>query len=336
MIKYRYALNENGQTICADDIAGKVISEKFTCLGCENPLIARVNGEKVRPHFAHKTQVECSGETYLHKLGKATFVDVYTRCLEAGEPFIIQLAATKVCRKFHPAIITNCDLGCVEKEYDLTEYFHNVQVEKRDGQFVPDVLISSKSRPSEKIYIEIAHTHFMSERKESSGNRVIEIPIETEEDINKIRKSSLSASDALFIGFNHATEAITDSECKCAVKKCYAFFVYESGKANLEFNELRAVHSKARKSDRLIYSNLFFSNAGAKSPFENQTEGGRLFIEQVELAANRNVPIKNCYLCRYHAESYDALKGLPIFCKTFKKACGSNEAANCERYRNVV
>jgi len=337
MIKYRYALNENGNTVCADEIAGAAVTEKFTCLGCEGLLIAKVNGEKVRPHFAHKVQAECNGETYLHKLGKAAFFEIYTKCLRAGEPFKIHLSATKICRKFFPALMPGCNLGSVEKEYDLTAYFQDIRVERRDGEFVPDVLISNKKNPAEKVYIEIACTHFLSERKVLSGNRIIEIPIETEEDIEKIQKASLSANDALFIGFNHSTEAITDSDCRCAAKKSFAFFVYESGKANLELNELKVVHSKARKSDKIIYSNIFFAGSiESKSPFDNQVDGGRIFIEQVELAAKRNVPIKNCYLCRYHAESYDAIRGRPIFCKTFKKACGSNEAASCERYRKAV
>lgn len=334
MIKYRFALNENGQTVCADDIAGQLVVDKYSCVGCGNPLIAKVNGEKVKPHFAHKVQVECSGETYLHKLGKAAFVETYKKCLEEGEPFKIRLRSAKTCTKFYPAIMTGCSLGEVEKEYDLTGYYQHVEVEKRDGQFIPDVLLVSKTRPDETIYIEIAYTHFLSEQKERSHKRIIEIPIESEEDVEKIRRANLSANEALFIGFNHATEAITDSECKCASKKCYAFFVYKSGKSNLELNELVAVHAKAAGKGQVIYSNLFFPDGGEKrKAFQDQAEGGRLYIEQVKLAASRDVPIKNCYICRYHGENYDSVNGHTIFCKTFKKTCGSNEAAECERYR---
>lgn len=252
MIKYRYALNENGNTVCADEIAGAAVTEKFTCLGCEGLLIAKVNGEKVRPHFAHKVQAECNGETYLHKLGKAAFFEIYTKCLRAGEPFKIHLSATKICRKFFPALMPGCNLGSVEKEYDLTAYFQDIRVERRDGEFVPDVLISNKKNPAEKVYIEIACTHFLSERKVLSGNRIIEIPIETEEDIEKIQKASLSANDALFIGFNHSTEAITDSDCRCAAKKSFAFFFMRVVRPTWSLTSLRLCIQKRESQIRLF------------------------------------------------------------------------------------
>lgn len=334
MIKYRFAFNEEGATICANDIAGRPVVDKFSCVGCGDPLIAKVNGEKHRPHFAHKTQIECSGETYLHKLGKAAFVETYKKCLADGEPFKIRLKSVKTCTKFYPAIMTGCSLGEVEKEYDLTDYYHHIEVEKRDGQFIPDVMLVHKTKPDEVIYIEIACTHFLSEEKERSQKRIIEIPIESEEDIGKIRKASLSATDALFIGFKRETHAITDSDCVCASKKCYAFFVFESGKAKLELSELAVVHARAQKRG-VIYANFHIPHDGDRTtPFENHAEGGGgLFIDQVRLAAARSVPIKNCYLCRHFSASYDAFKGKPVYCMAFRKTCGSNDAAECAWYQ---
>jgi hypothetical protein len=226
MAKYKYAFDKNGLTVSAEAIARKPVNEDYWCIGCESPVIAKVNGEIKKPHFAHKAQVECNGETYLHKLGKSAFVETYRKCLELGNPFIIKVSATKICTKMSPIIMKNCIFEEIEKEYDLTDYYQEVFVEKKDGEFIPDVLLVSTKNPDQKIFIEIACTHFLSEKKEQSMNRIIEIPIESEDDIEKIKKASLSPADAMFVRFNHSSETVTDSECRCARRNCYAFYVY--------------------------------------------------------------------------------------------------------------
>lgn len=334
MVTYQFALTEGGLIISVNDIAGKPVTENYWCIGCGNPLIAKVNGKIYRPHFSHKTQVECNGETYLHKLGKAVFVKTYKNCLELGLPFKIKLRAARVCKKFSHVIMTGCNLGEVEKEYDLTNYYQEIYEEKRTGGFVPDVLLVSKKNPGEKIFIEIACTHFLSEKKEHSAGRIIEIPIESESDIEKITKAILSPSDALFIGFNHYSEAVADAECHCAGKYYYGFYVYQGGKAYLEYNKLMVIMSKIRGNSKIIYSNVFPSkNIEVDGIFDHGEIRGLMFIDQVVLAARKKIAIRNCFLCRYHGNNWDATNEHSIFCKTFRKTCTSNEAANCERYR---
>lgn len=328
-------MNESDSVISANDIAGRPVIESYRCIGCGNSLIAKVNGEKMKPHFAHKIQVECSGESYLHKLGKLTFLETYKECLSLDKPFNIQLSLSKKCTKFAPHIIQDCRLGNFEKEFDLTNYFQEISIEKRDGQFIPDLLLISKKDPTTKIYIEIACTHFLSEEKEQSSNRIIEIPIETEDDLQKIRRACLNKDDALFIGFNQSAQAITESECHCANKICFGFIVYKNGKSNLEIGKLSHIHSRLRQvKSTSIYSTITLINSTDSSRELDTSEiGGRSFIEHVRIAAQRGVPIKNCYLCKYHGRNWDGLKGESIFCKTYKKTCGSNEAADCDRYR---
>ncbi len=335
MVTYKFAFKENGSTVTANEIAGKPVLENYWCIGCGNPLIAKVNGKVYSPHFSHKVQVECSGEKYLHRLGKAVFVETYKKCLESDLPFTIKLRAAKTCRKFSPIIMRDCNLGEVEKEYDLTNYYQEIYEEKKAGEFIPDVLLVSKKNPNEKIFIEIACTHFLSEKKEQSANRIIEIPIDSEDDIEKIKNASLSPRDALFIGFSHNSESVTDSECYCAGHKYYGFYVTQGGKALLEFNKLMAIYSNiCNNKSKLLYSNVFPSKRiETDGIFDYGEARGLLFIEQVRLAARKNIAIRNCYICRYHGNNWDTTIEHSIFCKTFKKTCTSNEAANCERYK---
>lgn len=333
MIKYRYALNESGQTVCADDIAGQFIFEKFSCLGCGGDLIAKVNGTKMKPHFAHKVQVECSGETYLHRLGKKVFFETYKKCLDSNDSFNIRLRGEKVCKKYYPSIMTGCNIGFLDKEYDLTNHYQDIFEEKRDGQFIPDVLLVSKKKPSEKIYIEIACTHFISEEKERSHNRIIEIPIESEQDIEKIRSRLLSHENASFIGFNQKTTAITDAECVCSSKDAYGFFVLQSGKSFLDYGKLQSIYHETKRNDVIYFNILIADEIKRRYSFQDQADSGYLYINQVFAAEKECIPIKSCYLCRYHGDNKNSVDKSGIFCKTFRKTCKSNDAAECERYR---
>lgn len=257
MSKYKYASNSCNLVIFADDIAGKHVHESYTCIGCGNPMIARVNGELRKPHFAHKTQIECNGETYLHKLGKQVFFETYKKCLDSGEPFNITLNASKICKKMTSVTRKSCTVGEVEKTYDLTDYYQDISIEKKHGEFIADVLLSSKTHPDRKILIEIACTHFLSEKKSLSEHRIIEIPIDSEEDIEKIKKAHLSPSDAMFLGFNLNSETATDSECRCAGLNCHVFYVYKNGKARLETTQLLLASSNIEKTkSNLLYHNI--------------------------------------------------------------------------------
>ena len=71
MIKYRYAHNSDGQIVNIDEIKRNESEENelYTCLACGNELITRLGNVKIN-HFAHKQTINCSGETYLHNLGK--------------------------------------------------------------------------------------------------------------------------------------------------------------------------------------------------------------------------------------------------------------------------
>lgn len=335
MAKYKYALNTHNSIISAADIAGKPVTESYACIGCGNAMIARVNGQIKAPHFAHKAQVECSGETYLHKLGKKAFFDTYRSCLDSGEPFNITLNSSKICKKMASVTRKSCTVGEVKKTYDLTDYYQDIFIEKKHGEFIADVLLSSKTHPDRKILIEIACTHFLSEKKSLSEHRIIEIPIDSEEDIEKIKKAHLSPSDAMFLGFNLNSETATDSECRCAGLNCHVFYVYKNGKARLETTQLLLASSNIEKTkSNLLYHNIILEpesdtyNLNAYIDYK-----GQIFVEQVELAVKKKIDIKNCYACRYHGENWSYSNNHSIYCKYLKKSCSSNQAADCEFYR---
>ena len=82
--------------------------------GIKNYLIPAFGNQVLskikKPHFAHKTVLECNGETYLHRLGKRAFFETYQKCLAENEPFYITFHVPKKCQKFK-----NPNLGNVHR-----------------------------------------------------------------------------------------------------------------------------------------------------------------------------------------------------------------------------
>ena len=344
MVKYRFAIDSADRIIDAEAFPDHAGSSLYWCVSCGQELIAKVKGKIKRPHFAHKHQVECNGETYLHRLAKLAFLESYSECLREDAPFLVSICVPKYCDRFKQIISCFSRLPDSQHEYDLTSYYQQIDVETREGSFVPDIMLKSKSRPDEKVFVEIAVTHFLSEAKSSSGHRIIEIPVETEDQISVIRSKRLTSSDALFVGFAPSPALATNDECRCASAQVYCFYVFESGKSFMERAAVATIHAKLeRRRKSIIYYNIFIEKPSHDLPEEWEPDfmdvgyfdlnRGGLFVEQVLLASSRRVPIRNCFLCRYHGDNWDGEASHSIYCKTYRKTCNSNEASTCDRYR---
>ncbi len=335
MVRYRYALDSKGLIVSAESLVGTQNRDTYHCASCELELIARVNGKVQQPHFGHKSVVECNGETYLHRLGKQAFVETFQKCRDDRVPFTIRFNAPRVCSRFKQLTNRVCDIGNDLHEYDLTQYYSVMRVEKRDGEFIPDVSLHSPNRPDDIVYIEIAVTHFLSSRKAMSGNRIIEIPVAAEDDIDRIRSGIIDDEHASFRGFYPEIQVVPDGECQCGQKNYYAFYVFKSGKAFLDHGSLRSLQNKIHQmKPKLIWTNLIQEeeNRDDVRYYRDQIPN-RLFIKNLHIAQKEGVPIKNCFLCRYHGQNWDGSTEHKIYCKTYRKACNSNDARTCDRYR---
>lgn len=98
IIQYAYALSND----CLYHISEVKPENKRTCecLSCETELIPRKgkNSDDYH-HFYYKSKVTCSGETYLHKLGKKCFIEEYEYCIDNGKDFLLEYEATHVCSR---------------------------------------------------------------------------------------------------------------------------------------------------------------------------------------------------------------------------------------------
>ena len=181
MKETRFALTENDEVVAAEK--GKDLSAKHLfCLGCGEPVThcaAFTFGPSSRvAHFRHLrggTSSSCiaSYESYLHNLAKRRFYEHYL----ASEVFTVKREVSLKCSHAKYPYCTKEFEECL----DLKQLYPYIELEKKNGQFIPDCRIYDKDNNS--IYIEIRYSSQASNKKIASGIPIIEISISSEEAI---------------------------------------------------------------------------------------------------------------------------------------------------------
>lgn len=331
-IKYQYAYDEDKSII---NIKNAVKSTFYYCIGCGSRLIVR-QGKIKKWHFAHKYEENnCSFESYLHKIAKEKFYKIYSNCLKKNEPFYLQIKKEfqyEPCdcnTKFN--ICQKCNYKQIKSEnIDITKWFKNIRIEKSMENFRADVCLSTINE-TENIFIEIHVTNKISDNKRDSKYRIIEIDIDNEDDLNVFEEKLLIQSEKIrFYNFKIPKKMIPNDE-KCPKKFTILFLKKDGGvnfKNDLNISQLNKVilNNKNNWQEYHTISNELLYDYDIQGPYVY-----KFFIAD---CAKKNYNIKNCFICRYHAEACEL--GLPIFCKFLKKGCRSTEAINCKYFKKKI
>ena len=245
-IKHKFALDENSNFISIGD-AKKRDNSNYTCICCNEKLITKIGQGIRQPHFSHVNNGNsCSNESYLHQLGKLMFFSEYNKCLEKGTPFFLEIPATRKCtslfnssNKIFPLHVklqngdlilkdiksknkTECSFSQLNHRIDLTTYFSNkAQLEVNDGEFRPDVLLTSPK--GDKLYFEVFVTHYTDEKKNNSGVRIVEFNMNNIDNLKDLVEHKIMARNCVLFNFKNYT-----SENICYVCDKYLFFVNPS------------------------------------------------------------------------------------------------------------
>ena len=288
-IKYRFALDENNNLIDVSELNRSSLKkgEKFYSIDCKNELIPKL-GDVVTKHFAHKGDSEGNYESYLHALAKKVFADDYQKCLDEELPYVMKYQIENKCVKLEPL-----GVPCVDTDYnyfDLTQRFDQLFIEKRDGIFIPDVMLYD-SLKGEKIYIEIAVTHFCEDEKINSGNRIIEFSIQNEEDITNILEfKNGKVNDNKIKFYNFKSEKRYQCQNNCGNK----------------FSCVSVMPDDSIKYERLSGSEINVENifTGAKqgyisktSSFINETDD---MLKFMNLINSNYKKVSSCLNCEYY------------------------------------
>ena len=207
MPKFRYALTATEQILDVFTLERQQLdkSERFFSIDTGQEIIPRLGNLRTK-HFAHKPGTEYKGslETYLHSLAKHVLYNDYLMCLNNNKPFLFEYKEKLRCIKNRENFHIECDYNTKTKTFDLTQYFSEILLEKKDADFIPDVMIINPET-KERIYFEVAVTHFSSEQKINSNTRIIEFVINDESDIDKIQLFKANNSAIDFRTYNFRT-----------------------------------------------------------------------------------------------------------------------------------
>ena len=230
--KYKYAIGKDNSLVDILDIPkGYRNSRKrdeFTCFGCGRPLMARP-GNRNAPHFAHYPTEEefvCNGQTYLHRAGVLKFKEEFERRIENGDSFSFEIKSTRICDH------ETCPFG--RTEFCKEECFETVQVlpgnyticekEPYDNGLYPDILLQNEQ--GEKIYVEIFVSHPCSEDKIAAGIPIVEIKLDTEDDLDFLLQDVISEKDERVNCYNFKeAEQPYNFECEQKVDACKQDFI---------------------------------------------------------------------------------------------------------------
>lgn len=277
-IKFSYALDENKEVLVHIDNAEK--GRRYYCVGCGAEMIVKEGSERCK-HFAHESDSPTC-ESYLHKLAKRRIREAF---LEA-KPFTITLNSRAVCNR--ECLLKNkCEFDD-RQDFDLKKHYDKCKEETSHGGFVADLLLASSENPDRKpVFIEIWVTHECGQKKIDSGLRIIEIKIDSEEDIDAIVSSRniVESDDGLnknrFYNFKiknkQSKEPVSEDS-----RQIYYLWIKDSGCFMADSYSCAEINTIPEDAHYIV-SPFSFSYSWA-------------FLEFVK----RGVNVKNCRICKYY------------------------------------
>ena len=326
---YSYANNLSGELI---NVSNAQRNEKYFCPIC-GELMTPHMGKIRRWHFVHRNIENCSYESYLHKLAKIKIRQAF----QSSEHFMLSYRALAICSCECPYVGSPKCEGEKQVEFDLRKFYDSCEIEAPYHKYRADLLLTSSTNPKlPPVLIEIMITHKCTYEKISDGVRIIEIPIQSEEQIDSIVNSCrLTAVRA-----NHSIPTYSNEDNITL----YNFNKIESFDPTGIFDEYEDCFS--RKNTIVFWLNqqgVFRSfdchcyEVSKKLPSKVHyyiTEIATPFKEIFQEFSKQGVRIRNCFLCKFSKQD---LWGDRL-CVLYKKHNLSRKpspycAVSCPHYR---
>lgn len=325
-MKNTFAFNDSNDLVNIDKV-DKKLNLKYSCCNCGSELIPK-KGKIKQHHFSHKQDSNCSYESYLHKVAKLKFLKAYNNALKHGNPFFIEYKLEKQCSSCFEleSLETNCQSKQVSK-FDLTKRFNKISIEKKHKNFIADILLESTDY-SDKIFIEIAVTHECEKEKIESGLRIVEVSINSENDLKLFDSGNLNLRNENFRFYNFKTKIEKKQyrnpySCNKLFK---VYLVLKSGKAIIldKINISKVI--TGIKNQNYVYYKII----KREDEFSYQ---GDTFIELTREASHKGVNVHNCFACKFSAINTRHEQVYPLWCKRHKaEVPNSNDGIGCTKF----
>lgn len=289
-------------------------------------------GNKNRHHFAHKSDVVCGSETYLHKLGKA----LLKKKFEESPEFIIEYkrhfecAKRKSCEFYSQRECHSDDF----EAFDLKKYYDTCTEEKKIGDYTPDLLLSNSNNCKiPPVLIEIWVTHKCTTEKRESGAKIIEIHVKDEDSLRNLTLPDariMESEDIIFSGFDRsAKEEVLNN------RRLPRFALFQSGAAIVSKPEDTPTCNDGKMYSKAILELKFdyYECCDTPNEYDDTEESITIYDYGFAVALQLGYEVKNCNLCKYLKQGYDE----PIICCLYKKygtpKCPKQSEANgCKYY----
>ena len=298
---YEYAYDQNGVITHIDDATEGCC---YKCIECQEILIIKNGGHK-RKHFAHKSNSNCDGESYIHKIWKKRIKDIFY----SDSPFVIKYPVFTYCEEISTCPIKksvpnlNCNKGWFH-ELDLKKEYDTCEEEVEYKGFVGDlVLTNSKDPEKEPLFIEIDYTHPCDEEKIASKIKIIELKVidDREREINWVEqkdwwtkgKGTLRVKE----GNPYDTKHLPDvrfynfNRLPYPTISVFSFVHIRNGQCEMQYSTDCTCKEMPQKSEKAT-----FAVAMATDIVESM--GGDYYIESIlALAALNKHIVRDCRLC---------------------------------------
>lgn len=334
-----YAFNSNGNFVHIDDVPKGLACDCY-CPSCKEKLVAKNGGVKRIHHFAHASGMDCEAayETMLHKLAKLRVQEAFM----SKDVFNVSFEYRSYCPQVNSCTFVrygDC-YKATQKIFNLKEFYDSceqeVQYESINRR--SDLKIFSSKNPNlPPIYIEFFVTHASDSNKLHNGGKIIEVKLETEDDIQSIIDN----------GFVESNRQINKDEIDARLyPECYTTFWgfksedYNESSINQEVEFSRYILYTSGKSR--CYQDTSFCKKIKKARSQSlmeicfHTPVAFGIYELAKYQGYKRFGIKNCLYCKNYVDSYD---GLGKLCRLYKYL-GINRfdqhdtarAKNCSRF----
>lgn len=312
-VRYGYCLDENDNLVCIDSVTKENrYSHEFRCLQCGQKMIPKIGHKRVR-HFAHSADVDCNGESYLHKLAKRRIREKF---LSSENFSIIFNRPAPCCEKEHciyavpeneeiylgHSCSINVDIPMDLKIWNGYKLFDKCEEEVAIGNFRADLLLSDSNNPTlPPVFIEVKVTHESTEEKLASEYRIIETrTISSEKDIEDI------VSNGFVEGINCSTynfnPPVPNSLKPIGLHPILRFVLRTNGSARVYYNyETIRCDKILQKLEKDSLAEINLTPGGFYIKRETLASSVVLDSYQTGLLyfVKKGYDIKNCILCKY-------------------------------------
>lgn len=316
-IKYSYCLNENNELVHISSVnIENRRNHTYRCLECDQEMIAKIGKIKV-PHFAHRADTACDGESYLHKLAKRRIREKFMSANRFPLTFKRNVCCKESCKCAY-----YMENACIEQDIsipnDLKTWKGNVvydtcQEEVRLGEFQPDLLLTCSTKPNrEPVFIEVYKTHLSEEPKLASNYRIIEtIKLESEADIDNIIDNGFVEGQNCHT-YNFSPELPSIRKMDVPITR---FILFGNGNAFVDYNNVRCSQINKRVHPKSIRElNILRSCVDVKGFYESEQKLDSYQIGLIYLV-KKGMDIRNCILCKFY--KYNEWYGIRV-CVLYK------------------